>query len=285
MKIAAAALCLGLFALSAGAGEPRPVVVEVYTSQGCSSCGPANVLAAKIAQRPGILVLNFAVTYWDMFGWKDTLASDDNTRRQRAYASALRRGGVYTPQMIVDGVKDVPAAREDAVSYALALATLRRGDGLEPDTETPGGAHRNRPSGDAMFVAGARVKTPARTAWSVPVTLAKESAGLKIAIDRMPEFARYGNVDATVWLFRYRSHASVKVGGGENAGQTIAYRNVVTSITNAGRWRGEPLVIAVPKAGRSKPAHDGIAVVVQQAGYGRVVGAASVNNAVFYAAR
>lgn len=286
-KLAAAFAAFAvLILLPAGAGsgaDERPIVVEVYTSQGCSSCVPANALASKIAKRPDVLLLSFAVTYWDMFGWKDTLGSDDNTQRQKAYAKALRRGGVYTPQMIVDGVKDVPAGREDAVSYALALATLDRNDGMTPDIDTPAIAkHDGFPAG-VVFVAGARVKTPARSAWSTGVTLAKKPGGLRLVVDRAPDFVGRDNVDATVWLFRMRSNASVKIGGGEAAGHTVQYRNVVTSITNAGRWRGEPLTIDVPKAGKGN-GHDAIAVVVQQSGHGRVLGAAVLANAQFYAA-
>lgn len=284
MKIAAAALVL--FFLSgacAGADDARPIVVEVYTSQGCNSCLAANALASKVAQRPGVLLLSFAVTYWDMFGWKDTLATDDNTRRQKAYSAALRRGGIYTPQMIIDGAKDVPAAREDAVSYALTLATLARDDGQVADVETPAIARRDGLPAEVAFVGAARVKTPARVAWSVGVALSRRPGDLRVQIERAPEVARRSNVDATVWLFRVRSNATVKIGGGENIGQTVAYRNVVTSITNAGRWRGEPLTIDVPKAGAKAPVHDSIAVVVQQSGYGRVVGAAMMGNATFYA--
>jgi hypothetical protein len=285
MKVAAAALALTLFtAASAPAGstaaDARPIVVEVFTSQGCSSCLAANAVASKVAQRPNVLLLSFAVTYWDMFGWKDTLASEDNTRRQKSYAAALRRGGVYTPQMIIDGAKDVPAAREDAVSYALTLAGLARDDGQVPDTDTPSGKHDN--ANDVAYIAATRVKTPMRSAWSVPVMLSKRPNELRVAVDRVPEAGRRGNVDATVWLFRVRSSAQVKIGGGENSGQTVNYRNVVTSITNVGRWRGEPVTIDVPKATKG-PAHDSIAVVVQQSGYGRVLGAAIVNNAQFYA--
>ncbi len=284
MKIAAAALAL--FVVSgacAGATDVRPIVVEVYTSQGCNSCLAANAMAGKVAQRPGLLVLSFPVTYWDMFGWKDTLASDDNTKRQKAYAGALRRGGVYTPQMIIDGVKDVPAAREDAVSYALTLAAMARDDGMQSDVATPAIARRDGLAGDVAFVAAMRVKTPARSAWSVGVALVKRPGDLHVVVDRAPDVARRGNIDATVWLFRLRSAANVKIGGGENTGQTITYRNVVTSITNAGHWRGEPLTVDVPKAGAKTPAHDAVAVVVQQGGYGRVVGAALVGNATFYA--
>lgn len=285
MKVAAAALSLftfvaaGALAGVSGASEPRPVVVEVYTSQGCSSCVPANIVANKVAQKPGVLLLSFAVTYWDMFGWKDTLASEENTKRQKAYAVSLGRGGVYTPQMIVDGIKDVPASREEAVSYALTLATTARDDGLIPDTNTPAAGRRDS---SAVFVGAARLKTPARWAWSVPVALSKRPNDLRVAVERAPDVARRGNIDATIWVFRVRSWAQVKIGGGENTGQTVTYRNAVTSIANAGRWRGDALTIDVPKAGK-QAGHDAIAVVVQQSGNGRIVGAAMINNAQFYA--
>lgn len=81
-----------------------PVVLELFTSQGCSSCPPADALLAKLASEPGVLVLSRPVTYWDDLGWKDTLAREENTRKQRAYQSSLEgRRGVYTPQVVVDG--------------------------------------------------------------------------------------------------------------------------------------------------------------------------------------
>ena len=280
-KLSAALVFLVLTTASApagqSAGDVRPIVVEVYTSQGCNTCVPANILAAKVAQKPGILLLSFAVTYWDMFGWKDTLATDDNTRRQKAYAAALRRGGIYTPQMIVDGVKDVPAAREDAVSYALALAAMARDDGQTPDVETPAVARRDR-AADVATVAAARVKTLARSAWSVPVTLIRKHGVLRVAVDRAPEIARRSNVDATVWLFRVRSNATVKIGGGENNGQTVNYKNVVVGINSIGRWKGEPLTVELPKPQTIPTGVDSIAVVVQQGGYGRGMGAAVIHN-------
>jgi hypothetical protein len=279
MRHAALALAFILLAgANAWAGPARPIVVELYTSQGCNSCGPANALAAKMAQRPDVLLLSFSVTYWDMFGWKDTLASEENTQRQKAYAAALRRGGVYTPQMIIDGSKDVPGGREDAVSYALELATLTRDDGMEPDEDMPAVARKDGVPSDVAFVAGARVKTWARSAWSVGVAVARQKPDkLHITIERAPETARHANVDATVWLFRLRSNATVKIGGGDNNGQAINYRNVVTGISNIGRWRGEPLTIdlAKPPQGKLAP-YDSAAVVVQQGGYGRIVGAAYV---------
>ncbi len=81
----------------------HPTVVELYQSQGCSSCPPANANVNAIADRPGILALNFAVTYWDYLGWKDIFASPDYTARQWAYAQAAGRAQVSTPQVIING--------------------------------------------------------------------------------------------------------------------------------------------------------------------------------------
>ena len=83
----------------------EPVLVELFTSQGCSSCPPADRLAARLAPEPGVVVISRPVTYWDRLGWKDTLARPENTDLQRAYArrTLAGRNGVYTPQTVVDG--------------------------------------------------------------------------------------------------------------------------------------------------------------------------------------
>ena len=106
-------------------GPPRPVLVELYTSQGCSSCVPADALVSQLAERRDVLALSLPITYWDMLGWKDTLASSANTNRQKAYSETMGRGGVYTPQMIVDGVNDLVGSREQAIDAAIAA---REGD-------------------------------------------------------------------------------------------------------------------------------------------------------------
>jgi len=103
----------------------RQVVLELYTSQGCSSCPPADALEERLADRGDVLALSLPVTYWDMLGWKDTLASEGNTRRQKAYAAAMGHGGVYTPEIVVDGVTDVVGSRETQVEAAIAA---RRAD-------------------------------------------------------------------------------------------------------------------------------------------------------------
>src|SRR5690349_1777040 len=86
---------------------PSLVVVELFTSQGCSSCPPANANLAAIADRPDALALSFGVTYWDYIGWKDTFAKAEFTNRQYAYEHTLHRATAYTPQMVVNGAMDL----------------------------------------------------------------------------------------------------------------------------------------------------------------------------------
>ncbi|HLY06641.1 MAG TPA: DUF1223 domain-containing protein [Rhizomicrobium sp.] len=114
-----------MLAIPAPSLAKRQVVLELYTSQGCSSCPPADALIERLADRPDVLALSFPVTYWDMLGWKDTLASEANTRRQKAYAAAMGHGGVYTPEIVVDGVTDVVGSREAQVEAAIGA---RRSD-------------------------------------------------------------------------------------------------------------------------------------------------------------
>jgi hypothetical protein len=96
------ALATGMVTL--GQAQESPVVVELFTSQGCSSCPPADAFLTDLAhQRRDVLPLAFHVTYWDYLGWKDPYSLDAATVRQREYASHLGEDGVYTPQMVVDG--------------------------------------------------------------------------------------------------------------------------------------------------------------------------------------
>jgi hypothetical protein len=102
--ILAGMLLSGVFATAAHAADTlHPTVVELYESQGCSSCPPANAVLNTIAGRPELLALNFGVTYWDYLGWKDSFAQPGFTQRQRDYAHAAGRDGLSTPQMIVNG--------------------------------------------------------------------------------------------------------------------------------------------------------------------------------------
>jgi hypothetical protein len=89
---------------AARAEERRPVVVELFTSQGCSSCPPADAFLGELAARPDVLALSLHVDYWDYIGWKDPFAQRAHTERQRAYAKTLHLRFVYTPQIVIDGM-------------------------------------------------------------------------------------------------------------------------------------------------------------------------------------
>ncbi|MBK5932778.1 hypothetical protein C8N32_10830 [Rhodovulum imhoffii] len=100
-----------LFALWAMSGaalaQDRPVVVELFTSQGCASCPPADELMGALARRDNVIPLALHVDYWDYIGWKDIFAQPEFTSRQKAYARAAQKSSIYTPQMVVGGTEHV----------------------------------------------------------------------------------------------------------------------------------------------------------------------------------
>ena len=124
-----------LAGLTALAGAPgaraadaaHPVVVELFQSQGCSSCPPANANLIALSQRPDVLALSFGVTYWDQLGWKDTFASPQYTARQWDYAHALRHDNVFTPQVVVNGRLDGVGAAPGEIEQL-----MRRADRAAP---------------------------------------------------------------------------------------------------------------------------------------------------------
>ena len=116
-------LAFGIAPLHAG---ERPIVVELFTSEGCSSCPPADALLAELAGRPDVLALSFHVDYWDRLGWKDPFSSPDATRRQHSYAALLGLTTVYTPQMVVDGRWQAVGSDRSEVEQALGSARRNR---------------------------------------------------------------------------------------------------------------------------------------------------------------
>ena len=108
--------------LAAESDSGRPVVVELFTSQGCSSCPPADNLLGELAGLPGVLALSFHVDYWDYIGWKDPFAAAQYTERQRDYAAKLGLRYVYTPQIVVDGRHDVVGSKRREVALAIEEA-------------------------------------------------------------------------------------------------------------------------------------------------------------------
>ncbi|MDP3750116.1 MAG: DUF1223 domain-containing protein [Phenylobacterium sp.] len=119
----AALLCLTLIATPglAAAAKP-PVVIELYTAQGCASCGEANSYVGKLAEKPGVLALTFPVDYWDYLGWPDTFAKPEFADRQRAYVTRLDLREPYTPQVVIDGHAQAGGLQTEKVDTLLATA-------------------------------------------------------------------------------------------------------------------------------------------------------------------
>jgi hypothetical protein len=118
---------VSLLWVSAAAAARQPVVVELYTAQGCSSCASADRLLGQLAARKGVLALTFAVDYWDYLGWSDTFARPEFTARQRAYMQKMGAREVYTPQLVIDGRQQASGANPVRVEALLkqALRTPR----------------------------------------------------------------------------------------------------------------------------------------------------------------
>jgi hypothetical protein len=223
-----AAALIGAGALPAAAADAaHPTVVELFQSQGCSSCPPALANLNALSDRRDILPLAFAVDYWDRLGWKDTFDKPEFTQRQYSYSRAMGLAGVYTPQVIVNGrVEGVGAEPEDMTSL---IARGDRGDG-----------------GPAIAFRGEGVAIGA---------------------------AKVGAAGADVWLVRYDPrNLEVKVLRGENAGRTLAHRNIVREITLIGHWNGEAAAFAISPGGDPRWRE---AVLVQSSGEGPVIAAAA----------
>jgi hypothetical protein len=106
----------------AAAVAKTPVVVELYTAQGCGACGEANAYVAKLAERPGVLELTFPVDYWDYLGWTDTFAKPEFAERQKAYVAKLSLREPYTPQVVIDGRLQATASKSERVDKLVAEA-------------------------------------------------------------------------------------------------------------------------------------------------------------------
>ncbi len=225
--VAAALAVLPGYARAASA----PVLVELFTSQGCGDCPPADALILELASRKDVVTLTLPITYWDMLGWKDTLATEANTRRQRSYAKAMSRTGVYTPQIVVAGSNHVIGSDPGRVFAAINQAM------------------------QAEFV-------------PIAITHGVNQVTVSIAAGSP------GNAEgATIWLMHTLGHARVAVGGGENNKQDLAYVNVVRELQRIGIWDGGEKVFTIPMravAGKQ----DSVAIVLQRAEHGRVIGAA-----------
>jgi len=220
----------------------RQAVVELFTSQGCSSCPPADRLLGELAANPDVIALTLPVDYWDYLGWKDTLARPAFSERQRGYAEARNDKQVYTPQVVVDGHMTCIGSRKEEVS-----------DRIEKSLRSP-------------LVA------------SLDVRISGSSLGISVS---PAAGVAAGPMRATVWLVPVRSRVTVDIGHGENGGKTSTYSNVAQSLIKIGEWNGgkADYVATISRAGENKA--DGYVVLLQESGSpvpGSILAAAKVGS-------
>ena len=214
--------------------DPK-VVLELFTSQGCSSCPSADALLGELSDtRDDVVALSFHVDYWDYIGWEDPFASAETTARQRAYAKSLGIAYVYTPQLVIDGAHHVVGSRRDDVRNAIAASKTVK-------------------------------------ARRVPVSLASTASG-GLAIEIGADDSYYGS--ARILLVAIDRTHTTSVDAGENRGRTLTNYNVVREFRSVGRWTGGATSLELgPESATGLG--DGCAVLVQQGweGHGRILGA------------
>ena len=140
------------------ANTAEPVVVELFTAQGCSGCPAANQVVEGLAEEPGVIALTYAVDYWDYLGWPDTFAKPEFAQRQRAYQAAMRLRNVYTPQVVIDGRRQLSGAQGPAIQTAVDEEAARRV--FPPQVQF-------RESGDAVGVGSGRAPSGGADVWAV----------------------------------------------------------------------------------------------------------------------
>lgn len=222
LTLTLAALGLAAYLQPALADPPR-AVVELFTSQGCSSCPPADELLVEYSRQPDIIALSLPVNYWDYLGWKDTLAHVAFTERQKAYAHSRKDRQVFTPQMIVNGKKSCIGSDREQIEKAIQYTTKGR-------------------------------KT-----LPVNVTLDERHGTVTIAVEETPDTTQRA---AELWVLPVLKAKTVPIERGENRGKTITYANVVRGLTRVGEWLGGSARFQVPLE-TARNGGDGYVVLLQ----------------------
>jgi hypothetical protein len=232
---------------SAQTPPSSPVLIELFTSEGCSSCPPADALLQQLDQSPTIpgaqlIVLSEHVDYWDHDGWKDPHSSHSLTDRQNVYADHLGLKSVYTPQMVVDGTTEFLGSNGPSAKQAIEKAR-----DLEKTTVRISGVSRENPG-----TLQAHVET-----------------------DPLPESSRARKAD--VYLVLALNHAESQVAGGENKGRRISHVAVVQSLTKVGtveKSKNFAQDVRVKIDPRVDHPNLRLIAFVQEPGQGKVLGAA-----------
>jgi hypothetical protein len=222
------------------ASVEAPVFVELFTSEGCSSCPPADELLTQIAQKlPNAIVLSEHVTYWNNLGWHDPFSSDESTLRQADYVDHLRLESSYTPQMVVNGTREFVGSDGRAAAQAIAHAS--------EEVRVP------------VAISGLTVDGNRQASFQVQIGASKTSAQL-IVVAAQDEGTKH-------------------ISTGENGGHTLRHVMIARSFTEAAKIRGGAgysgrITVALPQAIAGSGWH--VVAFVEEGRGGPVVGAASV---------
>jgi hypothetical protein len=212
-----------LAAYSLASAEPR-AVIELFTSQGCSSCPAADKLLGELAADPSLVAVSVPIDLWDYLGWKDTLADPRNTARQRGYAHARGDGQVYTPQVVVNGSLHVLGSDKAAIEHAIK---------------------QSRQNSATL---------------ALPVTLGFADGRVSVSA---PDGTPPPRGIAEVWLCGLAKAVTVVIGRGENKGRTITYHNVLRRWVKLGDWNGKANSWSAPMQTLKGDGIDEAAILVQ----------------------
>ena len=224
-------LCAIVAIIRPAHADPR-AVVELFTSQGCSSCPPADKIMGELAKDPSIIAMSMPIDYWDYLGWKDTLADSRFSARQKAYSKMRGDREVYTPQAIINGAAHVIGSERGSIEEA--IDTTRKENGV----------------------------------MSIPVTMTQSGKQLTVSVAAASKGpAAHAGTHGEVWICSISKAVPISIGRGENRGKEITYYNVVRNLLKLGDWNGDSGSWTVPI---DKVARDGVdaAVVYVQDGSG-----------------
>lgn len=221
----------------AARADDAPVVVELFTSQGCSSCPPADKYLGELAKRPDLLALAFHVEYWNYIGWTDSYSKPWATQRQRNYQAALKLRYVYTPEMVINGAAEGVGSEPATIEPLIRAAEAER-------APHPSLTLRWRDDGALLADIG-QGKSPA-------------------------------DEPATLWLVGFDNMHTMAVTSGENEGKTAWDHHPVRSFRRLGSWAGWSEELIVPPEEAKSLGDYGAAVLLQQNGSGPILTAASI---------
>jgi hypothetical protein len=219
---------IGLF-LTCDAAAAAPTVIELFTSQGCSSCPPADALLGEFSKQPNVIALAYHVDYWDDLGWRDRFALAEAVQRQRGYVQRLSESGAFTPQSVVNGRSSLIGSDRRAIAAAIA---------------------------------GERT--------TVPVKLSLGDG--KLVVDLVSQADRQ---PYEINVVAYLPEAATPIERGENARRALHEFNIVRAFSRLGVWKGDSSNFFLPLSSLPSDASR-VAVLLQQPGQGRIVGAASI---------